>query len=307
MARVTQSITRISLRKNAAQDPSHPNLRSLHVLVTGGPTHEYIDDVRYLGNPSTGRMGMELARAAMELGANVTLVTGPTYYAPPLGAHLVQVVSAQDMLEAVEERFDECDVFIASAAVSDYRPAERFSGKMKKAKREITLRLVRNPDVLFRMGKRRKPGQTVVGFSLEAADFLKHARGKIEKKRCDLMVVNTPAHFGEAREYVRIIDPRGLVAEIPPTSKEYVADTVCATIARLRAGQKLPLMQAFAEPPSADEPARRNTGKKTRRTTTRTAKKEAGPASEPSGGKTAESPPPQASQAQPGPEEPPHD
>jgi phosphopantothenoylcysteine decarboxylase/phosphopantothenate--cysteine ligase len=221
------------------------DLRGVHVLITAGPTHEYLDEVRFIGNPSTGLMGMELARAAQRLGANVTVVCGPTHLQPPPGIGLVPVISAQQMLEAVSERFESCDVFIASAAVSDYRPATRQRGKIKKGADKISIEFVLNPDVLQSMGERRREEQIVVGFSLETANEVENARGKLQAKNCDLMVVNTPQHFGEAKEFVRIIGPRGMVAELPPSNKQEVAEAVIDLVSRLRAGARLPLLKRF--------------------------------------------------------------
>ncbi|MCC6464806.1 MAG: phosphopantothenoylcysteine decarboxylase [Planctomycetes bacterium] len=221
------------------------DLRGAITLITAGPTWEYIDDVRFLGNPSTGLMGMELARAAQRLGASVTVVCGPTHLQPPPGVAFVPVVSAQEMLEAVSERFDRAHVFIASAAVSDYRPAERVRGKIKKSDHDMTLKLVRNPDVLRSMGQRRRDDQVMVGFSLEAANEVEYAKGKMTDKHCDLMVVNTPLHFGDTKEFVRILSPAGLVAELPPSTKAQVADAIVDLAARLYMGQKIPPLQKF--------------------------------------------------------------
>lgn len=221
------------------------DLRGAKVLITAGPTHEYLDDVRFIGNPSTGLMGMELARAAQKLGGQVTVVCGPTHLQPPPGIAFVPVVSAQQMLEAVSERFESCEVFIASAAVSDYRPSKREVGKIKKGAERATIELVLNPDVLKAMGDRRRSDQIIVGFSLESANALENARGKLAAKHCDLMVVNTPAHFGEAKEFVRIINARGLVAELPPSTKAAVAETVLDLVARVRVSGRLPMVKPF--------------------------------------------------------------
>jgi phosphopantothenoylcysteine decarboxylase/phosphopantothenate--cysteine ligase len=221
------------------------DLRGAHVLITAGPTWEYLDDVRFIGNPSTGLMGMELARAAQRLGAHVTVVCGPTHLQPPPGIAFVPVVSAQQMLEAVAERFEACDVFVASAAVSDYRPSRREAGKIKKGAERVTIEFVLNPDVLKAMGERRREEQIIVGFSLESANALDNARAKLAEKHCDLMVVNTPAHFGEAKEFVRIINARGLVAELPPSTKAAVAEAVLELVARLRVGARLSLVKPF--------------------------------------------------------------
>jgi phosphopantothenoylcysteine decarboxylase / phosphopantothenate---cysteine ligase len=224
------------------------NLTGRHVLITAGPTHEYLDDVRYLGNPSTGRMGVELARAARRQGAEVTLVMGPTHLSPEPGFHWIPVVSAADMLGAVRERFDECDVFIAAAAVADYRPAERVEGKIKKGAKQRTLELVRNTDILKTVTKNRRDGQTIVGFSLESRDLLKNGRKKLEAKRCDLMVVNTPGHFGDAREHVIILNRAGIVAELPPLGKNKVAATIIELAAKLQAGEAVPTARKWEGP-----------------------------------------------------------
>ncbi len=217
------------------------------VLITAGPTHEFIDDVRFIGNPSTGRMGIELAIAAKAAGADATVVCGPTHLTPPPGVHWVPVVSAQDMYTATSERFDACDVFIAAAAVADYRPKDRLKGKYKKGPKSIHLELVKTADILASMGKRRQPGQTLVGYSLEVEDPLGHGLQKLRRKRCDLMVVNTPGHFGDAHEHVWIINGQGLVAELPPSGKDIVAATLIDLVARLRRGEELPLMRTHEE------------------------------------------------------------
>lgn len=221
------------------------DLRGQQVLITAGPTWEYLDEVRFLSNPSTGLMGMELARACQKLGAGVTVVCGPTHLQAPPGIALIPVVSAQEMLEAVSERFEQCDVFIASAAVSDYRPVKREQGKVKKGPEKIVVEFVLNPDVLKAMGARRRDDQIIVGFSLETANEIDNARRKLVEKRCDLMVVNTPQHFGQAKEFVRIINDRGLVAELPPSTKAKVAEAVVDLVAKLNVSSRLPVVKAF--------------------------------------------------------------
>lgn len=201
-------------------------LEGVEVLITAGPTHEYLDDVRFLGNPSTGRMGLELAEAARAKGALVTVVIGPNNLMPPPGIHWIPVVSATDMLEAVKERFSECRVFIAAAAVSDYRPHYRVEGKIKKGKKLKTLELIKNPDILKTVTRKRHKDQVIVGYSLESKDLLKNGRKKMLAKRCDLMVVNGPGHFGDAHEHVWVLNKRGVVKEIPPSGKRKVAETV---------------------------------------------------------------------------------
>jgi phosphopantothenoylcysteine decarboxylase/phosphopantothenate--cysteine ligase len=224
-------------------------IEGVEVLITAGPTYEFIDDVRYIGNPSTGLMGLELAEAARKRGAIVTLVMGPTRVMPPPGIAWVPVISAADMLVAVNERFDECRVLIASAAVSDYRPAVRIEGKLKKGPKKQTLELVKNADILKTVTKRRTPDQVIVGFSLESSDALKNARKKLTAKRCDLMVVNSPGHFGDAREHVRVISKRGVVQEIPPSSKQKIAEQVIELVDLSLRREMLPVIQRFEEKP----------------------------------------------------------
>ncbi|MCF6228728.1 MAG: phosphopantothenoylcysteine decarboxylase, partial [Planctomycetes bacterium] len=169
------------------------------VLITAGPTHEYIDDVRYLANPSTGRMGIELATEARHRGAKVHLVCGPTHLRAPDGVSYHSVVSALDMLSEVSKYFDSCDVFIASAAVGDYRPAIRTEGKIKKGPETINLELIKNPDILKTMGKKQSDSQVIAGFCLESSDFLKQGLRKLLDKNCDLMFINSPQSFGSGR------------------------------------------------------------------------------------------------------------
>ena len=217
------------------------------VLITAGPTYEFMDDVRYLGNPSTGRMGIELAEAARAKGAIVTLVIGPTHLMPPPGIAWVPVVSADDMLQAVKERFEECQAFISSAAVSDYRPAVRVEGKEKKGPKKKTLELLKNPDILKTVARDRRADQVVVGFSLESANLLKNARKKMKAKHCDLMVVNTPGHFGEKREHVWILNKHGVVTEIPPSSKQVIATEIIKLTDATMRREILPLMERFED------------------------------------------------------------
>lgn len=222
-------------------------LAGAEVLITAGPTYEFLDDVRYLGNPSTGRMGIELAEAAREKGAIVTLVVGPTHLMPPPGIAWVPVVSADDMLQAVKERFDDCQAYISSAAVSDYRPAVRIEGKEKKGPKAKTLELLKNPDILKTVTRKRRSDQVIVGFSLEAKDLLKNARKKMKAKRCDLMVVNTPGHFGDAREHVWIINKYGVIKELPPSNKQAVAKEIIAITDATMRREMLPLMERFED------------------------------------------------------------
>lgn len=205
----------------------------LQILLTAGPTREFIDDVRYLSNRSSGRMGFALAREFAALGAYVTVIAGPTEVPPPTGEPGIaveSVVSARDMFEAVAERFATCTVFVAAAAVADYRPAERQMGKIKKTADALTIELVPNPDILFEMGHRRTASQTVVGFALEVAAPLENANEKLRRKNCDLIVLNSPENFGSGTSPLTIIGATGILTTITGATKFETAATLAAVI-----------------------------------------------------------------------------
>lgn len=160
------------------------------VVVTAGPTREKIDGVRFISNYSSGKMGFAIARAAVQRGALVTLVTGPVHLSTPLGVERLDVESAAEMNAAAEEFFTSCDLFIGAAAVSDYRPATPFEGKMKKDDEEIALTLVKNPDILAGFGQQKSASQLAVGFALETRNGLESARKKLVDKKLDLIAFN---------------------------------------------------------------------------------------------------------------------
>jgi phosphopantothenoylcysteine decarboxylase/phosphopantothenate--cysteine ligase len=164
-------------------------LVGLHVLVTAGPTREPLDPVRYLSNRSSGKMGYAVARAAREAGARVTLVTGPTALAVPEGVEAVQVETAHEMLEAVMARTGAADVFVAAAAVADYRAASVQDHKIKKQAEHLSLTLARNPDILATVAA-LPGGPFTVGFAAETRDLERNARTKLMKKGLDLIAAN---------------------------------------------------------------------------------------------------------------------
>ena len=159
-----------------------------NVLVTAGPTIERIDDVRYITNRSSGRMGYAIAEAARERGAEVTLVSGKTALEQPRCVKLVSVESAEQMYNAVKESFSAADVFISAAAVADYTPAQKIAGKLKKGA-DFSLELKRTRDILMEMGE-NKGDRIIVGFAAEACDVLENAVGKLERKHLDLIAAN---------------------------------------------------------------------------------------------------------------------
>ena len=203
------------------------DLAGLHVLVSAGPTVEDLDPVRFLGNRSTGRMGYAIAEAARDRGAVVTLVTGPTALAPPRGVRSVAVRSALDMEGAMQAAFPSADVVIMAAAVADYRPAAPSAQKLKKTDGPLTLKLVRNPDILAALSSARSgPRPILVGFALETENVVENARVKLARKGVDLVVANHARDgFGGDSNLVSLVSPDA-VDELPRMSKRAVADRI---------------------------------------------------------------------------------
>ena len=215
------------------------DMAGLQLLVTAGPTREALDPVRFITNHSTGRMGYELARAAMLRGAQVTLVSGPTALEPPPFVELVRVESAQQMHDAVMAAAPAQDVIIKAAAVADYRPAHTAGEKIKKSGADLTLELTRTPDILAELGAARRPGQFLCGFAMETRDLLDNARAKLEKKGADMIVANSlreaGAGFGGATNHVTLVEPTGCT-ELPLAGKDEVAHRMLDRILARRAG-----------------------------------------------------------------------
>ena len=206
------------------------DMDGLRVLVTAGPTREYLDPVRFLSNPSTGRMGFAVAEAAAERGATVTLVTGPTELPTPHGVTRVDVVSADDLAETVLDRFPDADLVVASAAVSDYAPTERAPQKMKKGEEELVLRLRKTPDALAEMGKQRRDDQILVGFAAETEDTEANALRKLREKRLHFIVLNDimqpGAGFAVETNEAIFLDCNGNRETLPLMSKHDLAHRI---------------------------------------------------------------------------------
>lgn len=160
------------------------------VLITAGPTQEAIDPVRYITNHSTGKMGYALARAARNAGAEVTLVAGKNTLTPIRGIRTIDVVSAADMAEAVLSRQSESDVMILSAAVADYTPVEASSEKIHKSEGNVSIACMRTTDILASLGQNKRPGQILIGFSMETENMVERTKEKLVKKNCDYLVGN---------------------------------------------------------------------------------------------------------------------
>lgn len=200
-----------------------------HILITSGPTRQYLDPVRYLTNASSGLMGSCLAAAALERGHQVTVVSGPVEVDYPADARVVPVISTEEMLEAAQEIFPRCDGLIGAAAPCDYRPQVVAPGKINKTGAPLELHLIETPDVVATLGG-MKQGQWLVGFALETEDQRFRALTKLEKKSCDLMVLNGPQAMHSQDNEVEILDPRGDVVETLVGSKQHVAAGILRVI-----------------------------------------------------------------------------
>lgn len=202
------------------------DLAGKKVLVTAGPTQEKIDPVRYISNHSTGKMGYAIARVCMLRGAEVTLVTGKTGIEPPPFVHVIPVVSAQDMFEAVVENAPLQDMIIKAAAVADYRPRYTSDEKIKKKDGDMSIELERTEDILAWLGSHRRPGQVLCGFSMETSNMLENSRKKLEKKHVDMIAANNlkqaGAGFGTDTNILTLIT-QDSVTELPMMSKEEAA------------------------------------------------------------------------------------
>ena len=194
-------------------------LKSKKILITSGRTKENIDPVRYLSNNSSGKMGYSLAQAAVDLGAEVTLISGPTNLKVPNGLEkFIFVESALEMYEKVDEYFKNTDIFIACAAVADYRPKEYKKEKIKKSDADLVIELVRNPDILLEMSK-KKEKQLLVGFAAETNNIKENALKKLEKKNLDIIVANNASVMGSDENVIEIIKKDRTSVEISQKSK----------------------------------------------------------------------------------------
>lgn len=172
------------------------DLEGLHLLVTAGPTREYLDPVRFISNPSSGKMGYAVAKVALERGAQVTLVTGPVSLTPPPGAKVVQIESALELKAAVDAAFESVDAVVMTAAVADYRASKPSSEKETKTSSAVVLELTPNPDILKGLGE-RKTHQILVGFAMETDKGVDKAADKARRKNLDFILLNYPARVGE--------------------------------------------------------------------------------------------------------------
>ncbi len=212
------------------------DLAGLHVLVTAGPTWEAIDPVRFISNPSSGKMGFAVARAAEHRGARVTLISGPTVLAEPLNVALQPVRSAREMAERVMALMADADVIVKTAAVSDYRPVETAPQKIKKQKETMSLTLTRNPDILKALGE-RKGERILVGFAAETEHLEANAAQKLREKNLDIIAANLigvpHSGFQTDTNQVTLFFRDGVKEALPAMTKEAVAHTLLDRVAAL--------------------------------------------------------------------------
>lgn len=225
----------------AARVLTPPSLKGKRVLVSAGPTWEPFDPVRFITNPSTGKMGYALAAIAARRSAEVHLVSGPGSLCAPQGVEVTKVVTAREMKDAIFKIGDEMDVIIMAAAVSDYRPLDPAPQKIKKAPGDLTVTLTRNPDILASLGQtrsERKP-KILVGFAAETENLIENATQKLRRKNLDFIVANDLDQRGSGfacdTNQVRIIDCSGRTTDLPCMTKEEVAGHVWDMVERLMA------------------------------------------------------------------------
>ena len=203
------------------------DFRGLNILVTAAGTREPIDPVRYIGNRSSGKMGYAIAEAARDLGANVTLISGPSALTPLAGVNFFKVESARDMRRLVLENFPESQIVIKAAAVADYRVKNVADHKIKKNDEELTLVLEKNPDILKELGQKKQKGQVLVGFAAETQNLIQYAQSKLEKKNLDMIVANDvskpQAGFNVDTNLIKLLKRDGSIEELPLMSKKDLA------------------------------------------------------------------------------------
>jgi phosphopantothenoylcysteine decarboxylase/phosphopantothenate--cysteine ligase len=218
-------------------------LRGVNALVTAGPTFERIDPVRFVGNFSTGKMGIAIAEELAGMGAKVSLVLGPThlntYHA---GIKVIRVESAAEMYDASLKHFSQCEIAVLAAAVADYKPKEMAMEKIKKKNETLDLNLTRTSDILASLGKKKKPGQLLVGFALETTNELENALQKMKSKNADMMALNSlrdeGAGFGHDTNKLTLLDTKGYNEQLPLMSKKGSAQAIVKHILELRHAEK---------------------------------------------------------------------
>ncbi|MDY2980566.1 MAG: bifunctional phosphopantothenoylcysteine decarboxylase/phosphopantothenate--cysteine ligase CoaBC [Fusobacterium sp.] len=224
----------VEIIEKALNDENKDLLKGKKILITAGRTEEPIDPVRYLSNNSSGQMGYALASEAVRMGADVTLVSGPTNLPRPKGLkEFVQTRSAMDMYEAVMARFDEQDIGIACAAVADYKPKFYSEQKIKKADDDLVIVLDRNPDILYNMGQ-KKSHQMLVGFAAETENIIENAKKKLVKKNLDMIVANNAHNMRSSNNSATFLKKDGSSIDIPEKTKIELAVDILKEVSKLK-------------------------------------------------------------------------
>jgi len=208
----------------------------LKIIITAGPTREPIDKIRFISNHSTGTLGFELAKEARKRNHSVILISGPVNLKTPKKVKRFDIITAIDMQKEINKRFAWCDCLIMSAAISDYRPKRYISGKLKKKKSQISLKLVRNPDILETLGRTKKD-KVLVGFALETDKLIQNAKSKLKKKSLDLIIANRKSSnmnpFGKNKIAGYIIDKQLKVKKFSNISKSQLSKRLLDSIEEL--------------------------------------------------------------------------
>jgi phosphopantothenoylcysteine decarboxylase/phosphopantothenate--cysteine ligase len=200
------------------------------ILITSGPTRQYLDPVRYLTNASSGRMGAALAAAAVTLGHDVVVVSGPVHVTYPPAARVIPVISTEQMLEACLQELANCDGLIAAAAPCDYRPRQVADEKISKTGQPLRLELLETPDIVATLANYKTPAQWFVGFALETHDQHMRAMIKLEKKNCDLMIINGPQAIDATSSRAEVIDRQGQRVTILEGPKQELALSILRAV-----------------------------------------------------------------------------
>ncbi len=208
-------------------------------LVSAGPTYEAIDPVRFIGNHSSGKMGYAIAKQLQELGAAVTLVSGPTALTAAPGIQRIDVQSAEEMFQACQSYFSAADITVMSAAVADYTPVDVADQKIKKKAEDFSIALKKTTDILANLGQQKQANQTLVGFALETNNELEHAKDKLTRKNLDFIVLNSMqdpgAGFAHNTNKITVVHKTGEITAYELKSKEEVAKDICALIVKEQA------------------------------------------------------------------------
>ncbi len=213
------------------------SLTGYNILITAGPTREYLDAVRFISNPSSGKMGFAIAEEASRCGAKVTLIAGPVTLSTPQGVKRFDVVSAEEMFLITKKHFPQCNIFISTAAVGDYAPLKIAKKKIKKSDANLKIELKPTVDILGTLARKKKNNQIIVGFAAETDRVLQNAKGKLKKKNLDMIVANDVSKKGNGFEVdtnqVWIISEQGKPKESKQLTKNKVAQFILNEIESL--------------------------------------------------------------------------